>query len=41
MCHLIEFNHSARFWMLVKQQMPEYEYWKKWLKDHGKELGVE
>ena len=41
LCHLIEFNHSARFWSLVKQQMPEYEYWKKWLKDHGKELGVE
>lgn len=41
LCHLIEFNHSARFWMLVKQQMPEYEYWKKWLKNHGKDLGVE
>ena len=41
LCHLIEFNHSARFWMLVKSQMSEYEYWKKWLKEHGKELGVE
>ena len=41
LCHLIEFNHSARFWSLVSRQMPEYEYWKKWLKEHGKELGVE
>lgn len=41
LCHLIEFNHSARFWGLVENQMPEYEYWKKWLKAHGSELGVE
>ena len=41
LCHLIEFNHSPRFWRLVEGQMPEYECWKKWLKEHGKELGVE
>lgn len=41
LCHLIEFNHSARFWNLVQNQMPEYEAWKKWLKAHGHELGVE
>lgn len=40
LCHLIEFNHSARFWELVRARMPEYEYWKKWLKAHGSELGV-
>lgn len=40
LCHLIEFNHSPRFWRLVEGQMPEYECWKKWLKEHGKELGV-
>jgi len=40
LCHLIEFNHSARFWRLVESQMPEYESWKKWLKEHGSELGV-
>ncbi len=40
LCHLIEFNHSPRFWRLVEGQMPEYEYWKKWLKTHGSELGV-
>ena len=41
LCHLIEFNHSPRFWSLVRERMPEYEYWKKWLKAHGGELGVE
>ena len=40
LCHLIEFNHSARFWSLVGKQMPEYDAWKKWLKAHGSELGV-
>ena len=40
LCHLHEFNHSARFWKLVSEQMPEYEAWKKWLKTHGGELGV-
>ena len=40
LCHLHEFNHSARFWKLVSAQMPEYEAWKKWLKLHGEELGV-
>lgn len=40
LCHLREFNHSPRFWRLVRAQLPEYEVWKKWLKDHGSELGV-
>lgn len=40
LCHLIEFNHSNRFWTLVEAQMPEYALWKKWLKLHGAELGV-
>ena len=40
LCHLHEFNHSARFWRLVEGVMPDYEVWKKWLKNHGAELGV-
>lgn len=40
LCHLHEFNHSARFWRLVEGVMPDYEVWKKWLKNHGSELGV-
>lgn len=40
LCHLIEFNHSPRFWALVQAQMPEYAAWKKWLKQHGAELAI-
>ena len=40
LCHLYEFNHSPRFWALVARHVPDYEVWKKWLKAHGKELGV-
>lgn len=38
LCHLIEFNHSPRFWALVEGQQPEYEVWKKWLKEHKEDL---
>ena len=38
LCHLHEFSHSARFWRMVKEHMPEYEAWKKWLSDHKQEL---
>ena len=38
LCHLKDFNHSARFWSEVKTRMPEYEAWKKWLRAHGQEL---
>ncbi len=40
LCHLIEFSHSPKFWALVQAHMPEYIAWKKWLKQHGTELGV-
>jgi len=38
LCHLHEFNHSPRFWALVAGQMPDYEVWKKWLKEHTDDL---
>ena len=38
LCHLIYLNHSARFWEEVHLRMPDYEIWKKWLADHGREL---
>ena len=41
LCHLIEFNHSPRFWALVEKQMPDYEAWKKWLKAHAGDLKIE
>ena len=38
LCHLYEFNHSPRFWSMVEKQLPDYEVWKKWLKDHTEDL---
>ena len=38
LCHLHEFNHSSRFWSLVADQLPDYEVWKKWLKEHTEDL---
>lgn len=39
LAHLIEANHSDRFWKLVANAMPDYERWAKWLKKHGRSLG--
>ncbi len=35
LAHLIEHNHSQRFWALVAQVMPDYKTKKKWLKEKG------
>lgn len=35
LCHLIEMNHSPRFWAQVENVLPDYRYERKWLKDHG------
>jgi len=39
MCHLIERNHSYRFWGLVGWLMPDWEEHRDWLKRHGIGLG--
>jgi predicted metal-dependent hydrolase len=36
--HLVEMNHSTRFWALVEQLYPGYAAPKQWLKVHGTEL---
>jgi hypothetical protein len=36
--HLKEMNHSARFWALVRQAMPDLDDAKDWLDRHGREL---
>lgn len=38
LCHLIEMNHSKKFWMQVERVMPDYKKHKLWLKEHGNEL---
>lgn len=35
LAHLIEMNHSSRFWNEVAKVMPDYQSRRKWLKDNG------
>ena len=41
LCHLLHFNHSKQFWNEVGARMPDYEYWRKWLKQHGSDLTLD
>ena len=34
LAHLVEMNHSPRFWALVEAAMPDYKLKKKWLRDN-------
>lgn len=36
--HLVEMNHSARFWRLVQRLCPGHEHAKVWLDVHGSDL---
>ncbi len=36
--HLVEFNHSERFWSLVEKVMPNYKEREQWLKQNGSDL---
>ncbi|HRO11442.1 M48 family metallopeptidase [Amaricoccus sp.] len=36
--HLVELNHSPRFWAVVARLYPEYEAPREWLRRHGAEL---
>lgn len=35
LCHLVELNHSKRFWSLVAGVLPEYRKEEQWLKTQG------
>ncbi|MFA6318450.1 MAG: M48 family metallopeptidase [Elusimicrobiota bacterium] len=39
LCHLVEMNHSKRFWAQVAVWCPDYKRHRKWLRDHGRDLG--
>ncbi|HHJ50828.1 MAG TPA: M48 family peptidase [Phaeodactylibacter sp.] len=40
LAHLIEQNHSDRFWALVEKAMPDYLEKVKWLKEQGRSLSL-
>lgn len=35
LCHLLEMNHSERFWKKVGELLPDYENRRKWLRENG------
>ena len=38
LCHLIEPNHSSKYWKQVRSVIPDYEHSKEWLKNNGSSL---
>lgn len=38
LAHLVEANHSSRFWAQVERALPNHKEYDKWLRAHGKEL---
>lgn len=38
LAHRREMNHSARFYAVVAEIMPDYKVWQRWLKVNGKRL---
>jgi len=40
LAHLIEPNHSEKFWNLVEKAIPDYKEKIEWLKKHGEGLGI-
>jgi predicted metal-dependent hydrolase len=38
LAHLLEMNHSKRFWAHVERRRPDWKLQKQWLQEHGEEL---
>lgn len=38
LCHIREKNHSTAFWQLVAEHLPDYQQYRRWLKQHGANL---
>jgi hypothetical protein len=36
--HLVEMNHSPKFWSVVEQLFPNYDQQRNWLKVNGENL---
>ena len=41
LAHLLESNHTPRFWNIVKAQMPNVDKARSWLREHGQLLEEE
>lgn len=41
LAHLLEPNHTPRFWAIVAAQLPHAQRRRAWLREHGAELEVE
>lgn len=41
LAHLLELNHSERFWNVVAIQLPDYDRAKEWLRENGERLEEE
>ena len=39
-CHILEMNHSERFWALVAKEIPDWKVRRAWLKENGMILVV-
>jgi len=40
LAHLREMNHSKRFWAIVAEDCPGWREYRKWLRQHGRELAA-
>ena len=40
LAHIIELNHSAKFWILVERMFPDYKKYKEWLDQNGYTLEI-
>jgi predicted metal-dependent hydrolase len=38
LAHLAEFGHTAPFWRLVREVLPEADRARRWLREHAREL---
>ena len=38
LCHMLEHNHSSRYWKLVEKYVPDYRERRDWLKNHSLSL---